>query len=1182
MRRLFILFLWLASLPIVTRGQTVDDADLSELLQPIQATSLYYWYDDDANRQTVSIISGTYSLDVASLSDGIHTIHYQVVGADGGLYDTKSRVFLKLTDAYGLTDINLEGCKLKYWFDTDAGNIQTVNSLSGIYTLDVASLSDGLHTLHYMVLDANGTVCSIMTDVFYKMESVLSDDILGHTVTATNIAYWFDDDATTMQTSNGVSGIYVLDVSALSDGLHTLHYHVVGDDGSVYGTTTRMFLKNEAQHEQPTSNGIVKYTYWINNSCGQTITFDEAVNPYTLMTLLPVQTQPIRSSSFHFQIDDGIPTIYAKNDFRIRFYDARGEFVDNFFEHERSFIDYGVSQQVVAVGELQATQTFNRMGNNEIRWYTVNLERGDSVALKTDKACGIQLFSPSGKEEYNASGARSVKWDGCHASETGTYYLALHDVTAQQGNTITLDYQHIDKYALLRQDVSVVGNGGCSTITFEGNGFRDLYAVDLINAQGDIINHIDIGHESDATTSVTFDFSGVMVGDYNAIFHFAEEDLVKENILSVVEPIAVELETALLYSSAYAERTGKTTYVLKIVNKGNMTAYGIPIAAQISSQNPNGILKILIYGLDLVSLYESINVSEMPEKEKKELLELSEQVGDTHYFSLAADMLSLLGNFIVNIPPQSIKEIKFEVYTTESINAQFSVPQECSEVICPGLVSLMEPARFKRKTIKDGFCCHHGMIECWINRVSYVSSALSLIPAISLPASAISCITGALSNISSISAGFLCDGEEPFFKDFMSTSKTGFSLFATIASCIAPFAKAEKAKEILTNITKITVAPNAVFSEVDCSKNKNFNCETDSHVGGTSNPVASYDPNEIFGYEAESGSHAVKDNMRDVYYTIEFENDPEVATASAHDICVTDQLDATMFDLSTFAPTRVQIGSKSAELNGDKNFVTTIDMRPEINAIAQVGGTFDESTGLAQWHISSLDPMTMEPINDPLDGVLPVNTDGSGIGQVSFDIALKDGLAHGTEVPNQATIVFDTNEPILTPVWTNVIDRIAPESHITNVELVGDSDTATVSIEATDDGSGPWRYDVYVQYGTGAWFLAAENVPVNSTATVKLYSDIEHHFYAVATDMAGNVEAKEPVSEFTLNVGTVIIKGDANGDGKVNISDAVAIVNYILGNPSASFHEAAADVNNDGKVTISDAVGVVNMILSGN
>ena len=65
-------------------------------------------------------------------------------------------------------------------------------------------------------------------------------------------------------------------------------------------------------------------------------------------------------------------------------------------------------------------------------------------------------------------------------------------------------------------------------------------------------------------------------------------------------------------------------------------------------------------------------------------------------------------------------------------------------------------------------------------------------------------------------------------------------------------------------------------------------------------------------------------------YTILFENDPEFATAAAHKIVVADTLDVTKFDLSSFAPTRVKIGEKSAELNGDKNFVTTIDMRPEI------------------------------------------------------------------------------------------------------------------------------------------------------------------------------------------------------------------------------------------------------------
>jgi len=65
-------------------------------------------------------------------------------------------------------------------------------------------------------------------------------------------------------------------------------------------------------------------------------------------------------------------------------------------------------------------------------------------------------------------------------------------------------------------------------------------------------------------------------------------------------------------------------------------------------------------------------------------------------------------------------------------------------------------------------------------------------------------------------------------------------------------------------------------------------------------------------------------------------------------------------------------------------------------------------------------------------------------------------------------------------------------------------------------------------------------------------------------------------------VKAVTVQGDANGDGKVNITDAVAVVDYILGNPPAGFNETAADVNKDGKVNITDAVGIVDIILSGN
>ena len=311
-----------------------------------------------------------------------------------------------------------------------------------------------------------------------------------------------------------------------------------------------------------------------------------------------------------------------------------------------------------------------------------------------------------------------------------------------------------------------------------------------------------------------------------------------------------------------------------------------------------------------------------------------------------------------------------------------------------------------------------------------------------------------------------------------------------------------------------------------------------------------------------------------MYYNIEFENDPEIANGAAHDIYVTDTLDATKFDLSTFAPTRVRIGEKSAELTGEKNFVTTIDMRPEINAIAQVEGTFDEQTGIARWHISSLDPMTMEPTQYVMDGVLPVNTDGRGIGEVMYDIQLKPGLAHGTEVNNRAGIVFDNNDVIMTPTWTNVIDRIAPVSHITSVEQVEDSETGTVTIEATDELSGPWRYDVYVQYGSGAWFKAAENVAVGTAATVKLYEGVEHHFYCVATDMAGNVEQKEPETEASLSVGEVTRKGDVNGDGEINAQDASLILQYVarkFGDNQEGFKKKAADANGDGEQSAQDA-----------
>ncbi len=60
-----------------------------------------------------------------------------------------------------------------------------------------------------------------------------------------------------------------------------------------------------------------------------------------------------------------------------------------------------------------------------------------------------------------------------------------------------------------------------------------------------------------------------------------------------------------------------------------------------------------------------------------------------------------------------------------------------------------------------------------------------------------------------------------------------------------------------------------------------------------------------------------------------------------------------------------------------------------------------------------------------------------------------------------------------------------------------------------------------------------------------------------------------------------VLNGDANGDGTIDVTDIVAIANYILGRASSSFDEAAADVNGDGSVDVTDIVAVANIILRG-
>ena len=1070
------------------------------------AKSLLYWFDDGQEAKETEITEGIQLLDASSLIEGLHTVHYQIADSKGTLGSPYSSIFLKMNWDTSTTTAK----SLRYWYDDELIATDTA-IVNGTQTFDAARLTDGLHTIHYQIVDSNGTLGAPASSVFLKMDASAAS-------VAKNLRYWFDDDAGTVSTTSVAGGTQTLDVSALQTGLHTLNYQLIDSQGRVTPTVTRLFMKNFDKVLADGHNRVTKYQYWLNmnSQAMQTVELDVAANPYTLIALLPMQKEPIQSLQFHFEVTNNVPTIYAKNTLHVRFYDAQNYFTDG----QKPFVDYSVKQEVTDLIALNNGdhKTIASPEKNAIHWFKFYAEEGDTVTFKTDQAASIQVFSPEGKEIYSASGSTSVKNGGCHTWMDGTYYVAMHDVTGSRPN-ISLDFTHLAKYDVVDYDVAAVGNGGCSTITFKGNGFKDLYAVDFVDAANDSIHAFSIGHESDGTTSVTADFTDAEIGKYTALFHFTEGQKYVYDAITVEEAKAIELATEVTFPRSFGH---VVTYTCKITNNGNMTAYAVPIYTWLKSKTLDGISHIDYQGLNLRGVYDEIGTDTLSAKEVAALKAESERLGHDHYFfkmwtedeDNPGDSLFVRANyFFTNIAPNETKTLHLTLTMREvDAFAYFTVPKEW-----PTYSNIEETSAGSRYKVRHAsesssnwYCCYRERIECVANITTLIVDAATLVnPELGVA----DCALG-WANQKLTAAGDTYCGKNDVAGDF-AKRVNALTKTASAASTLLGCAGYGAASNVINAFLHPSVAINCVtafFKKIpDCPPC--IGCGD----GGGSGGGSSHDPNEIYGYLAVSGSKFMTDEVEKVNYRIEFENDTAFATRSALTVVIRDTLDSKLFDLATYAPTGIKIGEKVEFLDGEPNFVKTIDMRPEINGLVELEGSYDASKGILTWTFTSIDPMTMEPTNDPMDGFLPVNVDGNGIGEITFDIGLKQKLAEGTEIPNRAGIVFDINDAILTPTWTNIVDATAPESHVADVQMATDS-TAAVRITATDELSGPWRYDVYVQYGSGAWFLGAENVPIDSVARVKVYEGIDHGFYTLVTDSAGNVEQKEAAREFSFEV----------------------------------------------------------------
>lgn len=280
--------------------------------------------------------------------------------------------------------------------------------------------------------------------------------------------------------------------------------------------------------------------------------------------------------------------------------------------------------------------------------------------------------------------------------------------------------------------------------------------------------------------------------------------------------------------------------------------------------------------------------------------------------------------------------------------------------------------------------------------------------------------------------------------------------------------------------------------------------------------VTSLDPNDKVG---PAGVGTARYIQRDIplNYVVYFEN-IETATAAAQEVIITDQLDVSNLDLSTFELGAVGFGEELVTPPGGlQEYITEVDLRPGNNLIVRIDMSLNLSSGLITWIFTSLDPDTRAFTEDPTAGFLPPNVaPPEGDGFVSYVINAKDTLVTGDDIDNNASIVFDTNSPIVTPTWTNTIDITKPQSSVASLSDPQISESFDISWTGSDSHSGINEYSLYVSENSGPFIKT-----LVTTGTMTSFIGVNGYtygFYTIAEDKVGNIEDAPGQADVTVTI----------------------------------------------------------------
>jgi PKD repeat protein len=239
----------------------------------------YRFNQNELVRQAVSDakhFSFEQSLNTADLPDGLNSFSIRFRDNSGLWSAMLTRFFVKIP-------VHPTGSKqivaYEYRFNQEAMAQQAVTAAVDISIDNViatADLPNGLNSFSIRFKDSNGLWSSVLTRFFVKLP--VSDHVANNELT--NCQIWFNDDFQHVQNTKIESGasfnlLEALSVADLPDGLNIVQARFQDSKGLWSSVLSRFFVKNPVQNA-PEANLMTAYEYWLEDSEGTVLNFDDS------------------------------------------------------------------------------------------------------------------------------------------------------------------------------------------------------------------------------------------------------------------------------------------------------------------------------------------------------------------------------------------------------------------------------------------------------------------------------------------------------------------------------------------------------------------------------------------------------------------------------------------------------------------------------------------------------------------------------------------------------------------------------------------------------------------------------------------------------------------------------------------------------------------------------------------